>query len=126
MGARWHFAPSWTVRGDYELEWGPGGFLNSADVSVRRSFGERFAASLAGTSFQQIEQFRLGDGRAWGGNLAVDAVLADRFTVVAGGSVIRHSTTGDGVERPWNQMRGWTSLRIDLGSDPGPANRVRR
>ena len=33
-GARWQLGPQWAVDGRYELEWGPGGFLNSGDASV--------------------------------------------------------------------------------------------
>jgi hypothetical protein len=77
-------------------------------------------------SFQQIEQYRLGDGRAWGGTLSMDAELSARMDLVAGGSMIRHSTLGDGIESPWNQARAWSSLRIAVGRDPGPANRMRR
>ena len=125
-GVVWTPAPAWTVDGGWGLEWGPGGFLHSADASVRWTFTERFSASVAGTSFQQIEQYRLGDGRAWGGNLGFDAELTERFTFRAGGSVIRHTTSNDGIETPWNQMRAWSSLRVTLGSDPGRASRLRR
>ncbi len=125
-GVMWMPGPAWTVDGGWHLEWGPGGFLNSADASVRRSFGDRLGVAVSGTSFQQIEQYRLGDGRAWGGTVSVDAEVVDRFTLLMGGSVIRHTTSNDGIDRPWNQMRAWSSVRVALGSDPGRANRMRR
>jgi hypothetical protein len=125
-GVTWTLAPQWRLDGGWQLEWGPGGFLNSADATVRWALTDAFGASVTGTTFQQIEQYRLGDGRAWGGTLSLDAGFADRYTLLAGGSVIRHDTRNDGSVGPWNQMRAWTSLRVTLGSDPGRANRLRR
>lgn len=125
-GGAWSLAPAWTLNGAYHLEWGPGGFLNSGDASVRWSPSERLGVSLSGTSFQQIEQYRLGDGRAYGGGVSVDAEVTRRFSFVAGGSMIRHDRQGDGVESPWNQARAWTTLRMTIGGDAGRANRMRR
>jgi hypothetical protein len=124
-GGAWALDPRWTLNGAYHLEWGPGGFLNSADVSVRWSLDERVGVSLSGMSFQQIEQYRLGDGRAWGGGLSVDAEIVRRLSVVAGGSLIRHDQEGGGVQSPWNQARAWTTLRLEVGSDAGRANATR-
>lgn len=125
-GATWVPRPMWTLGGGWHLEWGPGGFLNSGDASVRWDPSQRFGLTLGATTFQQIEEYRLGDGRAWGGSLAFDLGVAQRVDLLAGGSLLRHSTSGDGVESPWNQARAWSSLRIALGSDPGPRNRMRR
>lgn len=122
-GARWWAAPDLLVAGTYELEWGPGGFLNSGDVSVRYSVTERLAASLGGLTFQKIEEYRLGEGRAVGGRVAVDFDWNDRATVSAGGSIIRHRDGGNIYTSPWNQGRAWMSLRFDIGEDPGLANR---
>jgi hypothetical protein len=44
-----------------------------------------------------------------------------RFT--GGFSVLRNRDGGTSTLSPWNQTRGWSSLRINVGSDPGLANR---
>lgn len=122
-GARWRLAPAWTAEGRYELEWGPGGYLSSADVALRWRPTEDVAIAATGTSFQQVEQFRLGDGRAFGGGLDVDLGLSDRTSLAGGFTVIRQKNEGGAVSSPWNQSRGWVALRIRVGEDPGLAAR---
>jgi hypothetical protein len=79
------------------------------------------------TTFQQIEQYRLGDGRGLGGGLSFDAELTDRILTSGGASLLRH-TGGQATvqDSPWNQSRAWWSLRVLVGEDPGLANRRRR
>lgn len=110
---------AWTVNGRYGLEWGPGGYLSSGDLTVRWAPSPWAGVSVSGTSFQQIEQFRVGDGRAYGASAALDLALGDRTTLLGGVSVLRHSRDGGAVDSPWNQTRAWTSLRIGVGKDPG-------
>ncbi|NJD19816.1 MAG: hypothetical protein FIA95_11115 [Gemmatimonadetes bacterium] len=124
-GARWQVRPGWTVDGSYRLEWGPGAFLSSGDVALRYTAWERLALSVTGTSFQQIEEFRVGDGRALGGGMSFDLKVTDRASFAGGMSMLRHRDGGSVFTSPWNQTRGWTSLRIDIGEDPGLANRRR-
>jgi hypothetical protein len=114
-------AEGWTLGGRYELEWGPGGFLNSADASARYSVSERLEASLSALTFQQIEEYRLGEGRAFGAGASLDYRWSRRMSLGGGFSVIRHRDGGNVFTSPWNQRRAWTSLRFDLGGDPGPA-----
>lgn len=126
LGAIWSWSDSWRAEAGYELEWGPGGFLSSGDASVRWTLRPGLGVSVQGMTLQQIEQFRLGDGRAYGAGVSADAELTDRINFVGGASVLRHTTEGEAQESPWNQSRAWTSLRVRLGSDPGLANRGER
>jgi hypothetical protein len=119
VGARWQAAPAWVTSGSYELEWGPGGFLSSVEAAVRYSATERLTASVSALSFQQIEEYRLGEGRAFGGGASADYTLSDGASVAAGVSLIRHRDGGNVFTSPWNQGRGWMSLRFELGRDPG-------
>ena len=118
-GAHWRLAPGWSLTADYQLEWGPGGFLNSIDAAARYEVLQGFGASLALTSFQQIEEYRLGDGRAFGASATVDYEVSSRASVLGGLSLLRHQDGGNVFTSPWNQSRAWTSLRIELGEDPG-------
>jgi hypothetical protein len=76
-------------------------------------------------TFQQIMEYRLGDGRAYGARASVDFRWW-RATFVAGASLLRHRDGGTDFTSPWNQGRAWTSVTFDIGSDPGLANRGRR
>lgn len=125
-GARWQAAQDWTVDGAYRLEWGPGGSLNSGDVSVRYQPNDRVGLSASATTFQQVEEFRVGKGRAYGGGLAFDVLVVDRVSLAGGMSMLRHADGDNAFTSPWDQTRGWTSLRIAVGEDPGMANRRSR
>lgn len=122
-GARWLAAEAWVVDGSYQLEWGPGGFLSSVEAAVRYSATDRLTASVSALTFQQIEEYRLGQGRAFGGGASADYAIGELASVALGVSLIRHRDGGNVFTSPWNQGRAWTSLRFDLGRDPGPASR---
>jgi hypothetical protein len=125
-GAVWRLAPAWSVEAGYRMEWGPGGFLSSGDGVVRWSVHERLALALSLTSFQQIDQYRLGDGRAVGAGLSFDVGLTERLTFDGGASLLRQAGVDDRGRSPWNQSRAWSSVRVQLGRDPGLANGARR
>lgn len=124
-GARWEPAEGWSVDASYQLEWGSGAFLSSADVGLRHQATERLGASLSMLSFQQIEEYRLGEGRAVGLTGSLDFAVVDRLDVFGGFSVVRHRDGGTVFTSPWDQTRAWTSLRWSIGEDPGLANRGR-
>jgi hypothetical protein len=123
VGARWVAWEGWLVSGSYQLESGPGGFLNSADASLRYDATERLSASVSVLSFQQFEEYRLGQGRAFGGGASADYTFGERAALAIGFSMIRHRDGGNVFTSPWNQSRAWSSLRFDLGEDPGLAAR---
>jgi hypothetical protein len=122
-GGRWRASETWTLSGGYQLEWGPGGFLSSAEASLRYEASEWLSASLSALTFQQIEEYRLGQGRAFGGGASVDYRLGERTSMTAGFSLVRHRDGGTVFTSPWNQARAWSSLRLELGRDPGLAGR---
>lgn len=118
-GFTWQPGPEWTLQADYSLEDGPGGFLSSGDGSIRWRPFERFTLAATGTTFQQIEQYRLGDGRAFGGGLDLDLGITRRISLTGGVMLMRLHDRGGSVDSPWDQTRGWSALRIAIGSDPG-------
>jgi hypothetical protein len=122
-GARWVPTPTWSFDASYDLEWGPGGFLSSGQAGARFTVTESLTTSLSVLSFQQIEEYRLGEGRAFGGTASASFALGQRVFVSAGGSLIRHRDGGNVFTSPWNQARAWTSLRFELGGDPGLGGR---
>lgn len=125
-GFRWEPAAEWSVDGRYQLEWGSGAFLSSGDVSTRFQATERLGVGATFVTFQQIEEFRLGEGRAVGFGGTADYAVDERIDLFGGVSVTRHRDGGTVFTSPWNQTRAWTSVRISLGRDPGLANRGAR
>jgi hypothetical protein len=127
LGGRWAAGPEITLEGSYQLEWSAGAFLSSVDAAVRWSPSERLGIALDATTFQQVEEFRLGDGRGYGAGASADATLLGRLGLSGGISLLRHRTPGAGVgDSPWNQARAWTSVRVRVGEDPGLPNRGSR
>jgi hypothetical protein len=82
---------------------------------------ERITASLSALTFQQIEEYRLGQGRAFGGGASIDVAWNERISIGGGASVIRHRDGGNVFTSPWSQTRAWMMLRLDIGGDPGLA-----
>lgn len=121
-GLRWEPLARWSVDARYELEWGSGAFLNSGDVGVRFQATERLGAGLSLTTFEQIEEYRFGTGRAVGVGGSADLTVTDRLDLFGGFSVTRHRDGGNVFTSPWNQTRAWMSLRWSVGEDPGLAN----
>ena len=122
-GVRWEPVDRWSVDARYELEWGSGAFLNSADVSTRYRPLDRLGLGVTFATFQQIEEYRLGQGRAFGFGGTVDYAIGERIDAFGGFSMTRHRDGGNIHTSPWNQTRAWTSLRWAVGRDPGQGNR---
>jgi hypothetical protein len=122
-GARWTPAAAWALDASYDLEWGPGGFLSSGQAGARYDIGGGVTASASMLSFQQLEEYRLGEGRAFGGALSATYVLGERMLLSVGGSLIRHRDGGNVFTSPWSQARAWSSLRFEIGGDPGLGGR---
>ena len=120
-GATWRPVPAWAVDGRYQLEWANGAFLSSGDVSVRWEPHPRVRLSATGTALQQFEEYRLGEGTTVGGGGSASVRLTSRLHLDGGVSVYRRLTEDRLYEvgEDWSQTRGWTSLRVDLGRDPG-------
>jgi hypothetical protein len=122
-GVSWTPGP-WAVEGTYRLERGAGASLSSFDAGARWAPQDRFSIGLHGTAFQQIEEFRLGEANGIGGGLVFDVLLARRLRLDGGASIYQNLLENRDGRPDWSQVRGWTALRIDLGTEPG--NRGRR
>lgn len=118
-GGTWRPPGAWTVDGRWEMLWGVGGFLHSVEVTARYRPGDRLEVAAHGTAFQQFEEFRVGEGRTWGGGVSAGVELGDRVRLEGGLSVFRHDPEGRQVDERWNQLRGWSALRVEFGSEPG-------
>ncbi|HSK18196.1 MAG TPA: hypothetical protein VK912_03600 [Longimicrobiales bacterium] len=119
--AAWTASPRVMLDASYRMERGFGAYLGSGDVGARFRVHERVALSADVTAFQQIEEFRLGDGVVLGGGGSVDVDVTS-FAQLSGGAHVYRQTWDRRVgDTDWNQVRGWAALRVGFGRDPGLA-----
>lgn len=114
-------SPAWRLSGSYRTEWGNGAFLSTGDLGLRWAPGERFDVTGSLTAFQQIEEFRVGERVAWGGGLSGGLQVLEGTRLEGGFSLYLHRPENRAVERDFNQFRAWSSVRIEVGGDPGMA-----
>jgi hypothetical protein len=119
VGASYELSRNLTLMGDYQYETGFGAHLSTADLSVRWQPHARLTTTVAATAFQQIEQFRVGEAAVLGGSAAADLEITSRVSLAGGVSLYRQTYDNRASGADWNQRRGWTALRLILGSDPG-------
>jgi hypothetical protein len=118
-GLHWLATPALTVDGNLTLERGFGATMSSGDVSLRWQASSALSVSVNGTAFQQIEEFRVGDGTVLGGGPGFDYTIRGRTSLQGGYNIYRQTFEGRPGVADWNQSRGWAALRIGFGRDPG-------
>lgn len=124
LGGRWRASEAVSVVGSYRLESNPGSHLSSGDVTVRWSPLPHLQVAATGVALQQIEEFRLGEGVTLGAGLSADLGLTDRIRFGGGLSVYDHQNHGRRSSAfDWSQIRGWSTLRVEIGRDPGVSGR---
>ena len=115
----WTASPDLSLDTGFRLERGFGAYLGSGDVAARLRLHERVSVTLDGSVFQQIEEFRLGNGVVLGAGGAVDVQVTAAAALSGGAHVYRQTWEHRAGDTNWNQVRAWASLRIDFGRDPG-------
>ncbi len=118
LGAGWTPAPTLRLEAGWDLDWGTSAFLHALDLRLAWTPREALSIGLNGTSFQQFEGFRVGDGRALGLGGDLRAALSDRITFDGGVFVMRHDAGRGESSDLWTQTRAWTGLRYTFGEDP--------
>ena len=118
-GASWTVSNRLAFDATYRLERGFGAYLGSGDATVRWEVHDRAAISLDATAFQQIEEFRLGDGVVLGGGGSVDVDITSAATLSSGVHMYRQTWENRSGDADWDQVRGWAALRLGFGRDPG-------
>lgn len=116
----------WDVDGGFWINWGMGAALNSGELRVGLRPNARLSAGVRFSALQQIEEFRVGEGRVWGlggdvrwrtraGSiwLSVDRYAHDRR--------INGDIADDPTQPDWNQWRAAFGFSYYLGSESGRA-----
>lgn len=115
---RWSPGERLDLQAAWQLDWGNSAFLHSLDAAVGVRVADALRLRFTGTTFQQFEAFRLGDGRALGGGASIEWSANERVRVDAGALVLRQDAGRGATDDVWNQTRGWFGLRYAFGDDP--------
>jgi hypothetical protein len=123
IGTNWLARPGLSLDASYRMDRGFGAFLSSGDVGVHWQAAPWLAVSLDGSAFQQIEQFRIGEGIVYGGGGSADVALSSSLSLSGGAMVYRQTYENRPAIEDWSQLRAWTALRARFGRDPGMQSR---
>jgi len=126
LGGEWLVNSRVSVEGSYRREQGAGATLSSGDATVRWSPWDRLSLYVDGSSFQQIEEYRVGDGVVNGVGGGLELELLPRTRLLTGANVYRQDFENRSSAADWNQLRAFASLNIGFGEDPGAARRPGR
>jgi hypothetical protein len=108
------------------MERGFGAYLGWGVLAAHWRVLERAAVTIEVTAFQQIEEFRGGDGTVVGGGASVDVDVTSYAALSGGAHVYRQTWQNRTGDADWNQVRGWAALRVGFGRDPGITARGRQ
>ncbi len=118
VGGWWQPASEWRLDGSVRRETGFGAAYGGGDVSAQWQPAEGTFLRAWATAFEQIEEFRVGEGSVLGGGIDASIRLRQRWVVDGGVGLYRHgSTRRDSPD--WNQRRAWLAVRVEFGDDPG-------
>jgi hypothetical protein len=123
IGVNWRVSNNLILDGDYAVEKGFGAFLSTGSAMARWQALSKLALTASLTAFQQIEEFRIGEGAVIGGGLFASLDVTERSGLDVGANLYRQTFDGRANSPDWNQFRGYASLRIGFGRDPGRSRR---
>jgi hypothetical protein len=118
LAGEWRPDERLELQGSWQLDWGNSAYLHAIDAAVGVRLHRAVRVRLSGTSFQQFEAYRLGDGRALGGGVSMDVQASQRVNLDAGVFLMRQDAGRGSSDDVWNQTRGWFGLRYAFGDDP--------
>ncbi len=125
LGGRWRPAPRWQLRARYDLEHGFGAFLSSGQLQARWQATPDLRLRARATAFQQIQEFRVGEGAVVGGGLGGSLELWAGMRLQGSVDLYHQMWQNRPSAMDWDQVRGWTSLSVPFGGDPGMRGRDR-
>jgi hypothetical protein len=117
--ARWTPADRFEVAADYRLLFTFGAALSAGTARARAEPWPGWAIEIRGSAFQQLEEFRVGEGRVW--SVGAEVERRSRAAALwASADRYRHDRRGAGAVDPdWTQLRAALGLALYLGREPG-------
>jgi hypothetical protein len=118
-GAQWQLPGALSADAAVRVEGPVGAFTLSSDAALQWRATPRLDVSAHGLLLQQIEEFRVGAGAVVGGGLGADFQLRDDLHLAGGFALYRQTEQDRPGRADWTQRRGWLSVRVDIGREPG-------
>lgn len=125
VSGRWSPTADLRFHGRYRAERSAGAFLSSGELGGRWRTSDALAFRLSLTASQQIAEFRIGEGMLAGGTASVQVEPLDGLRLDTGVSAYRQYFDDRPSAVDWNQIRAWSTLRVELGGDPALEARSR-
>jgi hypothetical protein len=118
-GGEWRTAHGLRLDAAVRVEGPVGAFSVSTDASVAWRASERIDVTLHAVLLEQIEEFRVGSGVVAGADIGADVQVATGVRAGGGFELYRQTQPGRTGRPDWTQRRGWLSLSLEFGRDPG-------
>ncbi len=110
----------WDIDGGYWRNWGFGAALNSGNLRVGIRPHDQLSLGLRLSAFQQLEEFRIDEGRVWGAG--ADVRWRTRSgTVWFSFDNYEHDRRDNAALSDWSQQRAALGFSYYVGSEPGRA-----
>jgi hypothetical protein len=117
--AQWQPTDRLDIAGGYWLNFSFGAGLSAGEARVRFRPADGWRIGVRTSAFQQLEEFRVGEGRVWslGGDVEWRMETATLWLSV---DRYRHDRRdAEAVDPDWTQTRAAAGLALYLGSEPG-------
>ena len=117
--ATWRITDALSASGGYNRDIGFGASRTDGSAALRWT-GEKLSLGVNGTAFQNIYEFRVGDGRVIGGGLDAAIRLTSEARLAGDFMIYRHrGQDSNPLVTDWSQKRATLRLEWTVGSDPG-------
>jgi hypothetical protein len=118
-GGEWRIPNALRVDAAVRVEGPVGAFSVSTDASLEWRASPRIDVTLHAVLLEQVEEFRVGSGVVGGAGVGADVQVANGLRA-GGGFELYRQTQPDRIGRAdWTQRRGWLSMSLEFGRDPG-------
>jgi len=115
----WSPDERWTLRGSYAWENGVGAFRSTGSLRAAWRASETVEVALRAAAYQQIREFRVGEGAVWSGGADGSWAIADGAALTVGLDAYRQTFENRPSAFDWTQLRGWSAFTVRFGGEPG-------
>jgi hypothetical protein len=118
-GGEWRIPNALRLDAAVHVEGPVGAFSVSTDASLEWRASPRLDVTLHAVLLEQVEEFRVGAGVVGGAGLGADMQITNGLRAGGGFELYRQSQRDRIGRADWTQRRGWLSVSLQFGRDPG-------